>query len=195
MPQLRISHLQPRDLGRRIEIRAANQADSSALADIYNPYVIETAITFEETVVDASEMATRVGDSDAAGLPFLLAAVGGAPAGFAYASKWKGRCAYRHTAETTVYVTRDRWRCGVGKALYTQLLERLQHAGIHAAIGGIALPNESSIALHEQFGFVKVAQFREIGFKFDQWIDVGYWQLLFRNGDDSMISASKRRRR
>ena len=91
--------MQPRSLGQIIEIRAATQADSSALAEIYNPYVIETAVTFEETAVEASEMATRVADADAAGLPFLLAAVGGAPAGFAYASKWKGRCAYRHTAE------------------------------------------------------------------------------------------------
>jgi phosphinothricin acetyltransferase len=101
------------------------------------------------------------------------------PAGFAYASKWKGRCAYRHTAETTVYVARSHWRCGVGKALYMQLLELLQHARIHAAIGGIALPNDSSVALHERLGFVKVAQFKEVGFKFNRWIDVGYWQRLF----------------
>jgi len=175
--------MQPVNMGRSIEIRAAIPADSSALVEIYNPYVAETTITFEETALDASKMAARIAEADAAGLPFLLADIGGAPAGFAYATKWKGRCAYRHTAETTVYVKHDRWRCGVGKALYTQLLERLQHAGTHTAIGGIALPNESSIALHERLGFVKVAQFREVGFKFNQWIDVGYWQLLFSDGD------------
>ena len=128
-------------------------------------------------------MAARVAEADGVGLPFLMAEVRSVPVGFAYASKWKGRCAYRHTAETTVYVKHDCWRCGVGKALYTQLLERLQHAGTHAAIGGIALPNESSIALHERLGFVKVAQFREVGFKFNQWIDVGYWQLLISKSD------------
>ena len=175
--------MQRRDSAERIEVRAATQADSSALADIYNPYVVGTTITFEESAIDASEMAARIVEADAAGLPFLVADVRGAPAGFTYASRWKGRCAYRHTAETTVYVKHDRWRCGVGKALYTRLLERLQHAGTHAAIGGIALPNESSIALHERLGFVKVAQFLEVGFKFNQWIDVGYWQLLFNDGD------------
>jgi L-amino acid N-acyltransferase YncA len=164
---------------RDIEIHAANAADASALANIYNPYILETTITFEEQAIGASDMASRVAEADRTGLPFLLARAEGAPVGFAYASKWKGRCAYRHSAETTVYVSRDHWRRGVGTALYTRLLDLLQGAGIHAAIGGIALPNESSIALHERLGFAKVAQFREVGFKFNQWIDVGYWQRLF----------------
>lgn len=165
---------------RDITIQAATRADASSLADIYNPYVLETTITFEEQAIAPSEMASRVAETDKAGLPFLIARAEGAPVGFAYASRWKGRCAYRYSAETTVYVARDSWRCGVGTALYTQLLDLLHGAGIHAAIGGIALPNEPSIALHERLGFTKVAQFREVGFKFNQWIDVGYWQLLFR---------------
>lgn len=161
-----------------INIRAAHARDAAALADIYNPYVLETTITFEEKAIGSSDMAARIADIQETGLPFLSADVGGAVAGFAYASRWKGRCAYRHSAETTVYVGRDHWRLGVGKALYTQLLELLQQGGTHAAIGGIALPNESSVALHERLGFTKVAQFREVGFKFNRWIDVGYWQLL-----------------
>ena len=165
----------PRD----IEICPATEADAPALAEIYNPYILETTITFEEQAVDPSDMASRVAETGRSGLPFLVARVRSVPVGFAYASKWKGRCAYRHSVETTVYVSRGRWRCGVGTALYAQLLDLLQGAGIHAAIGGIALPNESSIALHERLGFTKVAQVREIGFKFNRWIDVGYWQLLF----------------
>ena len=77
-----------------------------------------------------------------------------------------------------MYVGREHWRCGVGTALYTRLLDLLQRASFHAAIGGIALPNESSIALHERLGFTQVAHFREVGFKFNRWIDVGYWQRL-----------------
>lgn len=169
----------PRVSVRDIEIRAASAADASALADIYNPYVIETTVTFEEAALAPSEMAERVAEADVGGLPFLVAAAGSLPVGFACASKWKGRCAYRHTAETTVYVGRDHWRCGLGTALYGKLLDLLQQAGFHAAIGGIALPNDPSVALHERLGFVKVAQFREVGFKFDHWIDVGYWQRLF----------------
>lgn len=163
-----------------VAVRAATEADAPAIAAIYNPHVLSTSITFEETAVEPADMARRVAETFGAQLPFLLAEVSGVPAGFAYASKWKGRCAYRHTVETTVYVERSHWRCGVGKALYMRLLTLLKVAGIHAAIGGIALPNESSIALHERLGFTKVAQFREVGFKFNRWIDVGYWELLLK---------------
>src|SRR5918993_276535 len=87
-----------------LEIRAAVESDGSVLADLYNPYVAKTTITFEETPVAPSEMATRVGETHRANLPFLMAHARGVPVGFAYASKWKGRCAYRHSVETTVYV-------------------------------------------------------------------------------------------
>ena len=169
----------PRNSAGDIAIRAATEADASVLADIYNPFVAETTITFEEETIDPSEMAARIAEAGRAYLPFLLADARGVPAGFAYASKWKGRCAYRHTAETTVYIRPDIWRSGVGTALYTRLLELLRQTGYHAVIGGIALPNEPSIALHERMGFVQVARFREVGFKFNRWVDVGYWQRLF----------------
>jgi phosphinothricin acetyltransferase len=162
-----------------LQIRAASAADARSLADIYNPYVVGTAITFEETALSPAAMAARVAEAESAGLPFLLATAGGEPAGFAYASAWKGRCAYRHTCETTVYVGQDHWRCGIGRALYTRLLDLLRQAGLHAAIGAIALPNEPSVALHERLGFEQVARFREVGFKFSRWTDVGYWQRLF----------------
>ncbi len=181
--QLRVRQCSPAYLVRDLEIRGATKADASALADIYNPYVVETAITFEEIAVDPSEMAARVVEATARGFPSCLPTVAARRLGLPMPSKWKGRCAYRHTAETTVYVKHEHWRCGVGKTLYTQIAGRLQHAGTHAAIGGIALPNESSIALHERLGFTQVAHFREVGFKFNRWIDVGYWQLLFSNGD------------
>ena len=162
-----------------LRIRPAAEADASVLADIYNPYVLETIVTFEEAAIKPSNMAARIAEAADAHLPFLVAESAGTPVGFAQASKWKGRCAYRYSAETTVYVARGHWRRGLGKALYTTLLEQLQHSGCHAAIGGIALPNESSVHLHERLGFAKVAQFREVGYKFGKWIDVGYWQRLF----------------
>lgn len=98
--------------------------------------------------------------------------------GYAYASKWKGRCAYRFAVETSVYVDSSARGAGVGTVLYEALFAALGGRGIHAAIGGIALPNEASIALHERFGMKKVAHFEQVGFKFDRWIDVGYWQRL-----------------
>lgn len=160
-------------------IRAATEGDACRLADIYNPYVLETIVTFEESAITPQDMATRIAEAADARLPFLVAQAASVPMGFAYASEWKGRCGYRYSAETTVYVARSHWRHGLGKAMYVKLLDLLQRSGFHAAIGGIALPNESSIRLHEGLGFTQVAHFREVGLKFGKWIDVGYWQRLF----------------
>jgi L-amino acid N-acyltransferase YncA len=159
-------------------IRPAAATDGEALANIYNYYVANTAVTFEESPVAATDMEERLAEATRGTLPFLVAEAPDRVIGFAYATKWKGRCAYRFSVETTVYVAHGYWRRGVGAALYQQLIVALKDAGFHALIGGIALPNESSVALHEKFGFVPVARFREVGFKFGRWIDVGYWQLL-----------------
>jgi phosphinothricin acetyltransferase len=97
--------------------------------------------------------------------------------GYAYATKWKERSAYRYSVEISVYVDRERQGQGWGTKLYQALFTQLQKLDIHLAIGGITLPNDASIALHEKFGMIKVAHFQEIGFKFEQWLDVGYWQL------------------
>jgi len=157
-------------------IRAATAADADPVARIYNPYIAGTIITFEELPVTAQEMADRIGQVAAEGLPWLVAEQHCAVVGYAYASKWKGRCAYRYSAETTVYVAQQSTRRGTGTQLYASLLALLKEKGLHVAIGGIALPNDASVALHEKFGFRKVAQFYEVGHKFGRWIDVGYWQ-------------------
>jgi phosphinothricin acetyltransferase len=77
-----------------------------------------------------------------------------------------------------VYLAPEHGNRGIGSALYAELLAALRGSGLHAAIGGIALPNDASVALHEKFGFKKVAHFEQTGFKFNRWIDVGYWQLI-----------------
>jgi L-amino acid N-acyltransferase YncA len=164
-----------------VTLRDATPADAAALAEIYNHYVAHTTITFEEAPVSADDMAMRVDEVRRARLPYLVAEASNAVIGFAYASKWKGRCAYRFSAETTVYLSDGHVRRGLGLPLYQRLLADLAQAGMHAAIGGIALPNEASIALHEKCGFSQVARFREVGFKFGRWIDVGYWQLVFES--------------
>ena len=161
-----------------MEIRNATRDDAAAIAAIYNPYVATTCITFETNAVSAHEMQQRIRETTDALLPWLVATENGAIVGFAYASRWKGRCAYRHSAESTVYVDPSSKGKGVGRALYRELIERLRGQGIRAVIGGIALPNEASIGLHERLGFEKVAHFKQVGFKQDRWIDVGYWELL-----------------
>jgi phosphinothricin acetyltransferase len=135
-------------------------------------------VTFEEEALPPSEIAQRIKVVWSASLPWLVAEVGGQVAGYAYASKWHGRSAYRFSTEITVYVAPAHVGRGIGSKLYGQLFPILRDRGIHAVIGGIALPNEASVALHEKFGLEKVAHFREVGYKFDRWIDVGYWQRI-----------------
>ena len=109
-------------------------------------------------------------------LPWLIAERDARVVGYAYAARWHSRSAYRFSAEITVYVDASQTRTGVGSRLYDQLFPILRARGIHAVVAGISLPNESSVVLHERFGLTKVAHFKEVGFKFNRWIDVGYWQ-------------------
>jgi phosphinothricin acetyltransferase len=111
-------------------------------------------------------------------LPWLVAEQNRQVVGYAYAGKWHGRSAYRFTAESTVYLHEQFVGCGLGRELYEALLLELRSKSVHAVIGGIALPNPASVALHEKLGFEKAAHYREVGFKFGRWIDVGYWQKM-----------------
>jgi L-amino acid N-acyltransferase YncA len=148
----------------------------AGIAAIYNHYVEQTIVTFEEAPVSDAGMAARLDEVRSESLPWLVAEEAGRLVGYASASKWKSRSAYRFSAEITVYVEPAHARRGIGSKLYSRLFPLLQARGIHAVIGGIALPNEASVALHEKFGMRKVAHFPEVGFKFGRWIDVGYWQ-------------------
>jgi phosphinothricin acetyltransferase len=158
-------------------IRPVQISDLSSIQDIYNYYIRETTATFEETQISEEDLAGRISKVESTGLPWLVAEHHGNIKGYAYATKWKERSAYRYSVEISVYVDRERQGQGWGTKLYQALFTQLQKLDIHLAIGGITLPNDASIALHEKFGMIKVAHFQEIGFKFEQWLDVGYWQL------------------
>jgi L-amino acid N-acyltransferase YncA len=162
-------------------IRTATAEDAAALAQIYNHYVEHTVVTFEEQPVAVAEMAGRLVETAAAGLPWLVVAQAEGARGYAHASKWKGRCAYRYSVEVTVYLAPGATGRGLGRALYEALFRQLRAQGYHCAMGGIALPNAASVALHERMGMAKVAHFREVGYKFGRWIDVGYWQGMLGN--------------
>jgi phosphinothricin acetyltransferase len=161
-----------------VVIRAASVDDAEALTGIYNRYVRETIVTFEEEAVSAAEMTRRIAQVRADGLPWLVVEETDAVLGYAYATKWRERVGYRYSVETTVYLAPGAGGRGLASALYSALFERLAEIEVHAVMAGIALPNERSVALHEKFGMMKVAHFREVGFKFGQWIDVGYWERL-----------------
>lgn len=159
-------------------VRAAAMADAGEIAAIYNYYIENTVITFEEEAVSSTDMEARIADVQGHGLPWLVAEYEGQVAGYSYASRWKTRAAYRHSVETTIYLRKGLEGRGIGKALYEALLPILRANGIHAVIGGAALPNPASVALHERLGFEQVATFRQVGFKHGRWVDVAYWELV-----------------
>jgi L-amino acid N-acyltransferase YncA len=159
-------------------VRSALVTDAGAIARIYNYYIENTVITFEEEPVTTESMATRICEVQGGSLPWLVADVDGVVVGYAHANKWKARSAYRFAVETTIYLENGREGRGIGTKLYSGLLSILRTRGMHVAIGGAALPNEASVALHEKLGFDHVATFRQVGFKHGRWVDVAYWQLL-----------------
>ena len=160
-------------------IRSARITDSQVLADIYNHYISTSSVTFEEVLISAEIMGDRIQKTTKL-YPWIVFEVQNEIIGYAYATEWKPRSAYRFTAESTVYVKSGQEGKGVGSTLYSRLLSELHSLDVHAVIAGITLPNKASVALHEKMGFEKVAHFRQTGFKFNEWRDVGYWELLLK---------------
>ena len=159
-------------------VRPAEINDACALSEIYNHYVLNSHVTFEIAPIKVEEMEKRISAVIDQGYPFLVAEANGSVIGCAFAHEYRARTAYRSTVEVSVYIGPGFQRQGVGRMLYRDLFERIAHGGYHAIVAGIALPNDASVRLHEEFGMQKVAHFREVGRKFDRWIDVGYWELL-----------------
>ncbi len=158
-------------------IREACPSDAQKICDIYNVYVTNTCITFEEDPVSVEEMAGRI-ENVVKDLAWLIYEEDGRILGYAYYTKWRVRSAYKYSVESTVYVDNNFKGKGIGRKLYTALIEKALTQDIHVVIGGIALPNPESVVLHEKMGFEKVAQFKEVGYKHNQWVDVGYWELM-----------------
>lgn len=161
-----------------IAIRTARPEDAAAIAAIYAPHVLTGTATFEIEAPDARQMRSRMAASD--GLyPWIVATNGDEAGGvlaYAYAARFRDRPAYRFVVETTIYVSAATQGQGVGRLLYQSLIDTLRVQGFTQAIAAIALPNEYSIRLHESVGFRRAGVYREVGFKHDQWIDVGLWQ-------------------
>ncbi len=158
-------------------IRTVSAADAAAIASIYNWYIANSSCTFEEAPLSAEEMRQRIDLADG-DKPWLVLEEEGELLGYAYATIWKARAAYNRSREVTVYLRNDATGTGRGRQLYEHLIDELRERPIHSLIASIALPNASSVALHESLGFTKVGQFSEVGYKFGEFVDVGYWQLI-----------------
>lgn len=158
-------------------IRLADTRDAAQILDIYTPYVENTSISFETIVPSIEEMVTRM-DRVLDINPWVVFEESHRILGYAYASKHRERSAYRWAVDVSIYTRQDYKGKGIGKALYTALLSLLKLQGYCNAYAGICLPNESSVGIHEYFGFRKIAHFSNVGYKFGQWHDVGWWELF-----------------
>lgn len=178
-----------------IAIRGARPEDAATIAAIYAPYVLSGTVSFENEAPDARGMAKRMAASD--GLyPWLVATTGEAGEeeavlGYAYATMFKDRPAYRWTVETTIYVSGAVQGQGTGQLLYDALIDTLSAQGFVQAIATISLPNDQSISLHEKVGFRRAGQYREVGFKLGRWLDVGIWQ---RELNDAVVPPAEVRK-
>ena len=160
-----------------ITIRSATEADVPAILDIYNHFIVNSTTTFDvepQTLDEKLEWLRRFTT-----LPYcaVVADVEGDVVGFASLGPFRSKAAYRHTVENSVYVRPERQGNGIGKALLARTLEIARANGLRAIIARIAGDNPASVALHERCGFGHVGIEREVGYKFERWIDVVVMQL------------------
>ena len=158
-------------------IRPARATDFEAIAALTNFYIVHTAIHFGLEPVSPQELQDSWSETQAQ-FPFLVAEVEGVFAGYAKASTWRSRKAYDRTCESGIYIDAKFQGRGVGKAMYVVLLNECRQRGFHTVVAGAALPNDISCRLHESCGFALTGVFREVGFKFEKWHDVAWFQIM-----------------
>lgn len=156
-------------------VRRALKSDAREILEIYTPYVLDTAISFEATLPSLSEVERRIEEYSKLG--WLVYEIQDALIGYAYASKHRDREAYQWCCEVSVYIHPQHHRKGIASILYTELFQKLRDQGYVNSYAGIELPNEASVKFHESMGFTPIGVFRETGFKLGKWHDVGWWHL------------------
>jgi L-amino acid N-acyltransferase YncA len=157
--------------------RPATEADLVAVAEVYDEQVRAGISTFDLEPPEPGYW-LHVLESTEPGDHFLVAEREGEVVGFAYASSYRPRPGYRLTRETSVYLSEQARGQGLGRLLYDDLLARLREDGMHVALALVALPNPASVALHEACGFEHLGTMREVGRKFDRWLDTAWYQLI-----------------
>jgi L-amino acid N-acyltransferase YncA len=161
-------------------IRLAERRDVPGILEIYAPFILDTAVTFEEIVPDEESFWERI-QAIMTELPYLVCEIDGQIAGYAYASGYRSRASYRWSKEVSVYIHPGFQRRRVAHALYTSLNEMVRYQGIADLLAIITMPNEPSVAFHEYFGYRKCAEFSKVGYKLDQWQNVGWFELFLQD--------------
>jgi len=158
-------------------IRKITIEDAPEIMDIYNYYVDNSIVTFDVHHASLEKIQIKI-QNTLEKFPWIVFEENNEILGYAHGSEWKAKDGYKHSTETTVYLKHNALKKGLGTLLYKELINQLKDLHFHALIGCITLPNDASIALHEKLGFKKIGHFKEVGYKFDRWIDVGYWELI-----------------
>lgn len=161
-----------------MEIRKVSLNDVGTICDIYNYYVKNTVFTFETEPVSEYEMKQRITEIVMSGMPFFVGDIDGRVVGYCYIDNWHKRNAYSKTKEVTIYIDNDQIGRGFGSLMFEHLLNIIDKSLVHVLLGVICIPNKESVALHEKFGFKQVSFLKEVGWKFNQWRDIGHWQLI-----------------
>lgn len=160
-------------------IRQASEADIPGITAIFNDVIRTSTAVYSDTPVDLADRQAWFEARQQAGYPVLVLIEAGQVAAFASFGDWRGAWSgYRFTVEHSIHVRADRRGAGLGKALMQALIPLAQACGKHVMIGGIDADNLASIAFHERLGFEAVARFREVGYKFDRWLDLVFMQRI-----------------
>ncbi len=159
-------------------IRDARDSDLDVILEIHNRAIRESLAIWTEEEADRAERERWLADHVAAGHPVIVAEVDGRVAGYATYGPWRPKTGYRHTVENSVYIHNDFQRRGIGRALMVELIERARAAGLHVMVAGIEAGNTASIEMHRRLGFEEPVILREVGTKFDTWLDLAFMRLV-----------------
>lgn len=161
-----------------VAIRDAREGDLAAMLAIYNDAVLTTTAVYDYRPRSSEQQAAWFRTKQEQRLPVLVADDGGAVVGFASYGSFRPWPAYLHSVENSLYVAPERRGRGIGSLLLPALIGRAAERGLHTMVAGIDATNEASLRLHVKFGFERVAQFREVGWKFERWLDLAFLQLM-----------------
>jgi L-amino acid N-acyltransferase len=163
-----------------IRIRSAEDDDIPAILDITNHEILQSTVLYEYEPRNLDTQMQWFSDKLAHGWPVVVAEMDGHVVGFGTFGKFRERVAYRFSVEHSVYVHKDHRGKAIGNALMAELIGRARSGGFHTMIGVVDASNKGSVEFHRKFGFEVVGTFKEVGFKFDRWLDAVFMQLILR---------------
>ncbi|GAB2705696.1 GNAT family N-acetyltransferase [Mucilaginibacter koreensis] len=162
-------------------IREMTTDDLPEVLDIYNDIILTTTAVYSEQPHTLEMRTAWYNERKAAGFPLMVAEHTGRVVGFATYGSFRAWPCYRYTVEHSIYVHKESRGLGISKLLLQQLIELAKQAGMHALIAGIDSENEISLHLHRRFGFEQAGYFKEVGYKFDRWLDLIFMELILHS--------------